>query len=632
MKKISLILALAGFFHKDSTAQKFEWAGRAGDVVSDIGEYITYDKETNIYTIGNYFGSFDADPGTGTHYITLSKRSPVVSKLNASGNLIWAAAFDGSYYSTSNCIAVDDTGNVYCTGVFESTTDFDPGSGTYFLTPPSGQRSRFLVKLDKSGALVWAKKFDVNEVTYETCRTLTIDNAGNIIATGNFRGVTDFGIGGPPTLLTTVSASEDIFVCKFKPNGDLIWAKQLSGTQSKWVQSIKTDLAGNIYLSGAFAGTLDFGSSTSLASVDELDGFLCKLNSSGSTIWARGIHGNNIQSVTSVSSDQWGNIYLSGNFDDTTDMDPGPGIYKVWPAGIRNTYFSKLDASGNFAWAKLLNIPRNGSALVANDTTGSLYVTGSFSDSIDVDPGAGKMMLYPGRTSSVFLSKYDTSGSLKWAVQTLGNVSEYVQSIAVNEIGDIYLTGDFSGACDFDPGPSSFSQTAAGVQDAFFLKLNLCIVSLDRSVTYAGDSLTAGEPSAITYQWIDCSTRTSITGANKRVFYPTKAGSYAVVINRDNCTDTSICIPYAPVGVAGVNQEFFSFYPNPTGGTVTIRMNNVQEQLDIQVYNLTGQLIMRKSCSSVQTTDIFIDGAAGMYLMEVRSGDGRRHYLKIRKE
>src|SRR5205814_3157436 len=78
-------------------------------------------------------------------------------KLNLSGNLVWAKAMGSPNQETANAIAVDGAGNVYTTGVFHDTCDFDPGPSTYNLTAP-GQEHIFVSKLNASGNFIWAKQ------------------------------------------------------------------------------------------------------------------------------------------------------------------------------------------------------------------------------------------------------------------------------------------------------------------------------------------------------------------------------------------------------------------------------------------------------------------------------------------
>ena len=80
-------------------------------------------------------------------------------------------------------MAVDSSGNVYTTGYFAGTADFDPGAGTTNLTA-NGSSDVFVSKLDSSGDLVWAKSFGDTSVDY--CYSVAVDSSGNVYTTGTF--------------------------------------------------------------------------------------------------------------------------------------------------------------------------------------------------------------------------------------------------------------------------------------------------------------------------------------------------------------------------------------------------------------------------------------------------------------
>ncbi|MEI8024114.1 MAG: SBBP repeat-containing protein, partial [Actinomycetota bacterium] len=125
----------------------------------DSGGSVAVDSSGNIYTTGSFEGTVDFDPGVGTANLTAVAFSDVfVSKLDASGNYVWAKSFGGTDYDSGGSVAVDSSGNVYTTGSFRSTADFDPSVGIANLTS-AGFLEVFVSKLDASGNYVWAKSF-----------------------------------------------------------------------------------------------------------------------------------------------------------------------------------------------------------------------------------------------------------------------------------------------------------------------------------------------------------------------------------------------------------------------------------------------------------------------------------------
>ena len=122
--------------------------------------------------------------------LTSSAGITFITKSDASGNLIWAKNLGGSNASTS--IAVDVLRNVYITGSFRGTADFDPGPGTYNLTS-AGDEDIFVTKLDASGNFVWAKK--MGGASDDDGNSIAVDASGNVYTTGYFQGTADFDPG-----------------------------------------------------------------------------------------------------------------------------------------------------------------------------------------------------------------------------------------------------------------------------------------------------------------------------------------------------------------------------------------------------------------------------------------------------
>lgn len=209
------------------------------------------DSSGNVYTTGLFTGTADLDPGTGiANLIGTVGDSTFVSKLDASGNFIWAKGIGG----TSNGISVDGSGNVYITGSFLSTTDFDPGTGTTSLTSAGG-RDIFISKLDAGGNFAWAKR--IGGSLDDQATGISVDSSGNIVTTGVFTGTVDFDPGTDTTNLVGTGGN-DIFVSKLDTNGNSVWAKRLGGTGDDQAAGISVDSSGNVYTTGFFDRTADF--------------------------------------------------------------------------------------------------------------------------------------------------------------------------------------------------------------------------------------------------------------------------------------------------------------------------------------------------------------------------------------
>jgi len=218
----------------------------------------------------------------------------------------------------------------------------------------------------------------------------------------------------------------------------------------------------------------DPGSGTfNLTSAGEADIFISKLDSSGNFVWAKQLGGTSIDIGYSIAVDVSGNVYTTGFFYGTADFDPGPGTFNLTSAGYFNIFISKLDASGNFVWAKKLGGPSNNRGnSIAVDASGNVYTTGYFRGTVDFDPGSGTFNLTSAGNSDIFISKLDASGNFAWAKKLGGTSIDIGYSIAVDVSGNVYTTGSFEGTADFDPGSGTFNLTSAGSADIFVHKMS----------------------------------------------------------------------------------------------------------------------------------------------------------------
>jgi len=465
-----------------SNAQNFEWAKRWGGADTDIATSITTDASGNVYTIGLFYGTVDFDPGTGTYNLTsVGSRDIFISKLDASGNLVWSKQLGGTDSDEGTSITTDASGNVYITGSFWATADFDPGTGTYNLTS-AGYCDAFISKLDASGNMVWAKQLGGTD--YERGKSIIIDDSGNVYTTGEFRETADFDP-GTGTYNLTSAGDYDIFISKLDTSGFMVWAKQMGGTSTEASSSIAADASGNVYTTGYFNGIADFDPGTgtyNLTSAGEYDIFISKLDASGNLVWAKQLGGTSYDGGTSIATDASGNVYTTGYFYGTVDFDPGNETYNLTSAGGYDIFISKLDTSGFMVWTNQMGGTSNDEGTsIATDASGNVYTIGKFEATADFDPGNETYNLTSAGDKDIFISKLDTSGFMVWAKQLGGTSSDVGRSIILDASGNIYITGYFNGIADFDPGVGIYNLTSAGGYDSFVLKMNQSTVGISEN-------------------------------------------------------------------------------------------------------------------------------------------------------
>ena len=310
--------------------------------------------------------------------------------LNSQTNLQWAKTIGGVNDDASSSVTVDGAGNVYTTGYFNGTVDFDPGVGIYTLTS-LGSDDVFISKLNASGNFVWAKQ--LGGANNERGLSITVDVSGNVYTLGWFGGITDFDPGVAVYNFTSaIGGSYDMFISKLDASGAFVYAKQFDGSRGL---SIAVDINSNVYTAGSFIGTVDFNPGAgvfNLTAVGGNDIFISKLDAFGSFVFAKTMGGYGNDYSSSITIDAVGNIYTTGAFNGTSDFDPGAGVYNLATVAGAATgvFISKLDISGAFVWAKQLGGTAGGGYgnCIVVDGTGNVYTTGNFMGTLDFDPGA----------------------------------------------------------------------------------------------------------------------------------------------------------------------------------------------------------------------------------------------------
>lgn len=379
------------FIHKVDNNGNFKWVKSIGGSLSDSGYEIVTDSEGYVYVTGVFAESADFDPNEGVYTLTASGGSSdaFVLKLDSLGNLIWAKSFGGELTDRGNSIAVDNLGNVYVTGVFRGTADFDPGIDTFNLIS-EGAADIYVLKLDVDGNFLWANGYGGSGTDFGW--EVMLDNFNNIYITGYYSETIDFNPDGPSALETSLGG-EDGFILKLDNDGEYLWSHSIGGPSiSDSGNSINIDAFNDVFIVGQFRNTVDFdpGVSDSVITAVDLDGYILKLNSEGEFEWVCIITGENEELVNKIVLNTENEIFVTGRFSETTDFDPGEGVYELDAGMFRDdVYLLKLDASGEFIWVKQYDSnDLSGVHGLDIDDSSNIFVSGYFEGTMDFDPGA----------------------------------------------------------------------------------------------------------------------------------------------------------------------------------------------------------------------------------------------------
>lgn len=437
---------------------------------------IAIDNSGQVYITGNFRGTSDFDPGAGVQNLTSAGIADIyIAKYDAQGKYIYAKAIGGTDFEFANSLALDGSGNVFITGGFSGTVDFDPGAGTSVKT--ASDVDMFFARYDASGNLLFAKS--VGGTSAENGRGIAVDANGNIIITGIFSNTVDFDPGAGVANLTSPQGS-DIFLARYDASGNYLFAKSYPATGYDYGTGVTTDALNNIYFAAAFSGTTDLDAGAGVFSVtsgSSPNSFFSKLTSDGTFTWGKLLGRHDGTALTdqgrSITLDATGNMYVTGQFQGTVDFDHGPGTANLTSVGESDIFFAKYDAAGNYLFARSMGgIEADAGTVIKVDGSGNIFITGTFTGTADLNPGAGTQLLYGAGATDVFFAKYSPAGDLIFAKAISGYSTEVPNGMCIDGSGNIYLAGTFRGGTDFDPGAAYVGLGSIGGTDVFFAKYN----------------------------------------------------------------------------------------------------------------------------------------------------------------
>ncbi len=415
------------------------WMQQAGGLTVDEGYDIAIDGSGNTYTTGYFSGS--ATFG-GTTLASNGSTDIFIVKTNNQGIIQWAKKAGGSAADRGLSIEVDGSGNCYVTGFFNGTASFD---GTNVTS--SGQQDVFIAKYTTAGALDWVSSAGGSGA--DIGNGIAVDNSGNVLVTGEFRGTATFGA----TNITSLNNSTDVFTTKLTSAGAFTWVEQGSGNNTDRGIDVATDGSGNVYITGQFSDTITFDQTHNNTMLNVI--YVVKYNSSGDEQWFRIIGGGASNITKALVTDNAGNTVVVGDFTGNVTVFTGsnPTITGTYTNRI---FLARFSTAGAVSWTQSASSESAVAVECVNlDGSGAVYIGGTFECRFDeyADPFGDGIFNSVGY-KDIFVSKYNSGGNFQYSRSMGSSEDDFCFGVAANAAGNAHFTGSFRGAFNVPTTPN----------------------------------------------------------------------------------------------------------------------------------------------------------------------------------
>ncbi len=508
----------------------------------------------------------------------------------------WQWAQSGTCTTTDNGSAItsDNSGNVYLTGYFF-------GSNLTFSTTTltnAGNYDAHIEKYDNSGNFLWARS--IGGAFDDVSNAIVCDNSGNVFVTGYYTSAT-LAIGA---YTLTNMGGEDVFVVKYDPSGNVLWAKNFGDNMIEESNGITCD-GNNIYVTGQFqSNTINFGTGT-LTCNGGGDVFTAKYDNNGNELWAKGFGDTGLDIGNGITVTPTNDIFVTGSFKSANLTF---STYTLTNQGGSDYFILRYDALGNEIWAKSAggNFDDVGIS-VKQGYFGELFTSGYFK-STNITFGAATYTSASTAGADIFLVNYNSAGNETWSRAYGGNFDDIPYGIVPDFAGNVFIGGHIHSSSITI---GAYSLTCAGVGDAFLAELNAA-GSVIWAQNYGGLSDEgingmAGDPGA----------NILVTG-----FYNSSSISFsATTLNNNGNSDlfvTKLFNPPSAIAENNIHVTELILFPNPTSSGFTIK--NLPKNAKIQICDLTGKELLRYEFPN--STSVFIDTQnlpSGIYFVNVAS-------------
>lgn len=454
---------------KFNSGGTIQWATRIGGVNSENTSSQVSDSNGNVYVTCFYTVNttstgtkiYNSDGTVHSTYNTgiTGYSNGFVVKYDTNGMVQLVFRLEGATDIFPYSVQVDSNGNIYLLGCNAGNFTLYNGNGSSYgtITNSTSTRDGFLIKYNSSGTVQWITKFTDPGTNFAI--SLDVDSTGNVYITGYCNNtITIYNQNGTTFgTITNTTASYDVYIIKYDTSGAPQWFTNItraSTSDSNYINFIKTDSNGNLYIAGYFSssaitlynsGGTTFGTITGTSTNDSA--YLVKYNSSGAIQWATKVAGTGSDVGNSIAIDSTGNVYFTGYCGASAVVynKDGTTFTTLSNSGSVDVFLVKYDSTGFVQWCTRL---ASGSddlgmsvTLDANNNIGLLGFFSSTTFTIYNKDNTTFGTLSGNGTLEVFVVKYNSDGFAQWSAKMTGPGNESASNISADSNSNLYVSG-----------------------------------------------------------------------------------------------------------------------------------------------------------------------------------------------
>lgn len=398
-----------------------------------------------------------------------------LSRYRPDGTLAWRRDAMGSGTRNALSVASLPDGSTWITGWYRGTLRLGAGEPHDTTLPASSGAgdSAFVARFAGDGTLVWARAITGQD--YATGSAVAAMPDGTVYVTGTFQSHAVFGAGEPGETTLSTAGLDDVFVARFSPDGNVMWARSAGSDIGDVARDIAVAADGSLAVAGSFGSrSITFGrgepTETVLTSAGLGDLFVARFESDGAFTWARSAGGLTNDHASGVAIAPDGTVLVSGVYSGAATFGAGTATQTVVNSEGSGLFVARYDHAGAFVWVRDGRGGPYGPGASGNDAysvavgaDGSVFLAGRIEYDVTFAPDTpGAITVHSAGAHDIAVARYDSDGTLRWVRRAGGASEDTAYALALAGEATVLVTGVAGPAAVFGPGESRETTIADG--------------------------------------------------------------------------------------------------------------------------------------------------------------------------